>query len=104
MDKSTIHNKMQSWNSETKVKFNMDLHGFKKDQVVKYASVPNSQKTLIRRRFIDNDGSIEILPYTPKAVKNPPKAVKNTSKSVPEVQNKPETKPNNGNTGSNNKN
>lgn len=61
MDRSILNNKMINLDHESKVKFNIDIHGFKKDQIVNYKSMPDSKKTLIRRRFADNDGCIEIV-------------------------------------------
>lgn len=90
MDKSTLSNKMITWDHETKVKFNMDIHGFKKGQVVKYSAMPNGKKTLVRRRFADNDGCVELVSGAPKAV---------VKKEVPSKQSS--MKPNNGKTGSN---
>jgi len=68
MDRSITNNKMLSLETENKseVKFNVAIHGFKKGQIVRYNSVPNSKKILIRRRLFDNDGSVEIVDKSPK--------------------------------------
>ena len=99
MDKSTTSNKMINLETENKsvVRFNVAIHGFSKGQEVRYHSVSNTKKTLIRRRLFDNDGSVEIVEKAP--VIQPRAETKILgNREVP--NNKHTSKPNNGKQGS----
>lgn len=93
MDKSILNNKMIVLDQESKIKFNMDIHGFRKDQVVNYNSLPNDKKVLVRRRFSDNDGCVEVVV---------PEIKTEVKKEVPSEPSN--SKPKNGKQGSNTKN
>ena len=48
-------------NTDTKVKFNYNIHGMAKGQIVTFGKCPYALQILIRRRLRDNDGSVEIV-------------------------------------------
>lgn len=82
MDNSSISNKMINMDDkETKIKFNIAMHGFKKDQVVRYTSESRENQLFIRRRLKDNDGFVEVVQELPKSApkKESTREVKKTS-------------------------
>lgn len=52
------------------VQFNVSMHGVKAGQKVNYGSADLALQLLIRRRFADNDGSVEIV--KPEKAKSKP--------------------------------
>lgn len=68
-------NKLKELTNETKVKFNVAMHGMVKGRVLKYGSADRKLQTLIRRRLIDaskkkGDKSIEIVTADTSATVN----------------------------------
>lgn len=61
MERSTIQNKLKDLEISNKVQFNVAMHGIPKGGTVDYKSANSTLKTLIRRRFKDNDDSVEIV-------------------------------------------
>jgi len=85
MDQSSFNNKMVDLRDETKVKFNVNMHGISAGQILKYGRTKTDMQTNIRRRLADNDGSVEIIeevtPLEPKKKekKKPKKQIKGES-------------------------
>ena len=61
MQQQSIHNKMLVLDHESKVKFNVTMHGVSKGVIVDYGRSSNVMKLNIRRRLADLDGSVEIV-------------------------------------------
>lgn len=61
MRQLNYENKMALLDTDTKVKFNVSMHGKNAGDVVKFSSSPNDLKINIRRRLADNDNSVEVL-------------------------------------------
>ena len=75
MEKSNTENKMMPLNYETKVKFNVAMHGKREGQEVIYGQLTEDDKLNVRRRFADNDNSIEIVKETKQKQKSKPNRV-----------------------------
>lgn len=52
--------------ADTKIKFNVNMHGFEEGRVLEYGSLSKDKQVLVRRRFADNDGSVEIVNNKPE--------------------------------------
>lgn len=56
-----IENKLNSLNSDTKVRFNMNIHGKVAGQELAFGQLTEMDKINVRRRISDNDNSVEII-------------------------------------------
>jgi len=54
-------NKLKLQEVDTKIKFNVSMHGKKAGDIVKYSAAGHDLQTNIRRRLADNDNSVETL-------------------------------------------
>ena len=61
VEKSNTENKMMPLNYETKVKFNVAMHGKRAGQEVIYGQLSEGDKVNVRRRLSDKDKSVEIV-------------------------------------------
>ena len=57
-------------NNDSVILFNMSMHGVKAGAKVKYGTADAGLQLLIRRRFADNDGSVEIVKQEKKKKSN----------------------------------
>jgi hypothetical protein len=80
VDRSNIQNKLASLSRETKLKFNIGMHGFSKDAEVRYGSLSDDKQRLIRRRLSDNDNSVEIVNTVPAITSVPKEDIKTKTK------------------------
>jgi hypothetical protein len=62
---------IKNLNAETKLKFNIGMHGILKDQVVIYGACDKKLQKLIRRRFADKNSGLEIVKEESKDVVAP---------------------------------
>ena len=69
MRQSNYENKLALLDHDTKIKFNVSMHGKRAGDIVKYSSSPADLQTNIRRRLADNDNSVEILAENTKLKK-----------------------------------
>ena len=76
-------NKMLPLTSDTKVKFNVGMHGIGAGQIVRYNAVSSNAQMLIRRRLADDDGSVEVVKNeeAPRKPTPSPKPKKDPAKS-----------------------
>ena len=89
MDNKHTSNKMINMeDKETKIRFNLAMHGYKKDQIVHYTSESTENKLFIRRRLADNDGFVEVVMDPPKPKPQAEPVVEVTSKNKHKNKNK----------------
>ena len=65
---------------KTEIKFNVNMHGFKKDSVLIFGRLSIQNQILIRRRLSDNDNSVEIVKGKSNPKQEKPKDGKGASK------------------------